>query len=75
VPDARRLGVGHALLAAIVADARTRGLEFAWWTSRTWNTESHAFFRTIVTAEEPVIAFAVFGERFDKLADEGSSSR
>lgn len=70
-PEARRLGVGRALMAAVAADARGRGLEFVWWASRTWNTESHAFFRTLATVEEPVIAFAVFGDQFDKLADEG----
>jgi GNAT superfamily N-acetyltransferase len=70
-PEARRRGVGRALLAAVAADARRRGLEFVWWASRSWNTESHAFFRTVATAEEPVIAFAAFGGKFEALADEG----
>ena len=71
VPEARQGGVGRALMAAVAADARRRGLEFVWWASRTWNTESHAFFRTPATVEEPVIAFATFGDQFTKLADEG----
>jgi GNAT superfamily N-acetyltransferase len=71
VPEARQRGVGRALMAAVAADARRRGLEFVWWASRTWNTESHAFFRTLATVEEPVIAFAAFGDQFTKLADEG----
>jgi GNAT superfamily N-acetyltransferase len=70
-PEARRHGVGRALMAAVAADARKQGLEFVWWASRTWNTEAHAFFRTFATVEEPIIAFAVFGDQFDKLADEG----
>jgi GNAT superfamily N-acetyltransferase len=70
-PEARRLGVGRAIMAAVAADARRRGLEFVWWVSRTWNTEAHAFFRTLATVEEPVIAFATFGEEFNRLADEG----
>jgi GNAT superfamily N-acetyltransferase len=70
-PDARRRGVGRALLAAVAADARRRGLEFVWWASRSWNTESHEFFRTVATIEEPVIAFAAFGSAFETLADEG----
>jgi GNAT superfamily N-acetyltransferase len=70
-PAARRRGVGRALLATVAADARRRGLEFVWWASRSWNTEAHAFFRTVATAEEPVIAFAAFGSKFDALADEG----
>ena len=70
-PGARRRGVGRALLAAVAADARRRGLEFVWWASRTGNTESHAFFRTLATVEDPVIAFAAFGDEFANLADEG----
>jgi GNAT superfamily N-acetyltransferase len=69
-PEARRRGVGRALMASVAADARRRGLVLVWWASRTWNTESHAFFRTLATAEEPVIAFAMFGEEFARLADE-----
>ncbi len=71
VPEARRRGVGRALMAAVAADTRRRGLEFIWWTSRAWNTESHAFFRALATVEEPVVAFAAFGDAFTKLADEG----
>jgi GNAT superfamily N-acetyltransferase len=70
-PAARRRGVGRALLAAVAADARRRGLEFVWLVSRSWNTEAHAFFRTVAAAEEPVIAFAAFGGKFEVLADEG----
>jgi GNAT superfamily N-acetyltransferase len=70
-PDARRRGAGRALVAAVAADARRRGFEFVWWTSRTWNTEAHAFFRILATVEEPVIAFAVFDQEFTRLADEG----
>jgi GNAT superfamily N-acetyltransferase len=71
LPEARQRGVGRALMAAVAADARRRGLEFVWWASRTWNTESHAFFRKLATVEEPVIAFATFGDEFSRLADEG----
>ena len=69
-PEARQRGVGRALMAAVAADTRRRGLDFMWWASRTWNTESHAFFRTLATVEEPVIAFATFGDKFIELADE-----
>jgi GNAT superfamily N-acetyltransferase len=72
-PEARHQGAGRALMAAVAADARRRGLEFVWWASRSWNTQSHAFFRTLATVEEPVIAFATFGEEFTRLADEGDS--
>jgi GNAT superfamily N-acetyltransferase len=71
LPEARQRGVGRALMAAVAADARRRGFEFVWWASRTWNRESHAFFRKLASVEEPVIAFAAFGDQFTKLADEG----
>jgi GNAT superfamily N-acetyltransferase len=71
--EARRRGVGRALVAAVAADTRRRGLEFVWWASRAWNTGAHAFFRTLATVEEPIVAFAVFGEEFDRLADRGDS--
>jgi GNAT superfamily N-acetyltransferase len=70
-PAHRRHGVGRALLAALAAEARTRGLGFLWWASRTWNTEAHAFFRRFATVEEPVLAFAAFGEKLEELAAEG----
>lgn len=74
IPEVRKRGVGRALMAAVAADARRRGLEFVWWASRTWNTESHAFFRTLATVEEPVVAFATFGDQFIALADEGDEA-
>ena len=70
-PEFRRRGAGRALMAAIAADTRRRGLTFLWWVSRAWNGDAHAFFRTFASAEEPVVAFATFGERFTMLADEG----
>jgi hypothetical protein len=58
-------------MAAIAADACRRGFEFMWWVSRTWNTEAHAFFRRIATVEEPVVAFATFGDDLKRLSDDG----
>jgi len=72
---ARRRGIGRALIAAVAADTRKRGLEFVWWASRAWNAEAHAFFRTLATVEEPIVAFAVFGEEFEKLADSDTGGK
>lgn len=74
-PEARRRGVGRALMAAVAHDLRRRGLDFVWWVSRAWNSEAHAFFRTLATAEEPVVAFATFAEKFTALADEADAAR
>jgi GNAT superfamily N-acetyltransferase len=71
-PEVRRTGIGRALMAAIAADTCRRGFEFMWWVSRTWNTEAHAFFRRIATVEEPVVAFATFGDALVRLAADGA---
>jgi GNAT superfamily N-acetyltransferase len=71
----RRGGIGRALLAAVAAEARARGLGFVWWAAKPWNTAAHAFFRRFAAVEEPVVAFATFGEAFERLAAEGGRAR
>jgi GNAT superfamily N-acetyltransferase len=75
VPSHRRRGVGRALLAALATEARTRGLGFLWWVSRAWNTDAHAFFRRVAAVEDPVLAFATFGEPLERLAAEDEARR
>jgi GNAT superfamily N-acetyltransferase len=74
-PAHRRRGVGRALMAALAAEARARGLGFLWWVSRTWNHDAHAFFRQVAAVEEPVVAFATFGEPFERLVVEDQTRR
>ncbi|MDJ0948285.1 MAG: GNAT family N-acetyltransferase [Alphaproteobacteria bacterium] len=70
--EARRHGVGRALVAAVASAAKDRDKNFVWWASKEWNTEAQAFYRALGAVEEPVVAHAVFGQAFDKLAAEGS---
>ncbi|HKU97909.1 MAG TPA: GNAT family N-acetyltransferase [Vineibacter sp.] len=75
--DARRLGVGRALMAAVAREARQAGCVFFWWTAKQWNTEALAFYRALGATADTVVAHALFGTAFDRLADgeEATASR
>jgi GNAT superfamily N-acetyltransferase len=66
---ARRQGIGRTLVAAVSAEARRRGRSYVWWASKPWNEAAHAFYRTLGATHEPVVAHALFGETFERLAD------
>lgn len=66
----RRRGVGRALMAAVAREARRAGCVFFWWTAKQWNSEALAFYRGLGAAAETVVAHALFGEAFDRLADD-----
>jgi GNAT superfamily N-acetyltransferase len=65
---ARRRGLGRALVGAVAGEARRRGGAFVWWASKPWNTGAHAFYRSLGAIEEAVIAHAIFGAAFDRIA-------
>lgn len=67
-PAARRQGIGRALLAATAQIARANGIGYLWLTAQTRNTGAHAFYRTLATVEETVVAFAIAGPDLDRLA-------
>jgi len=66
----RRHGVARKLVAHVAAAGRNRGRGFVWWTAVPDNAEAAAFYEKLGTHSEPMIAHALFGERFDTLADE-----
>jgi ribosomal protein S18 acetylase RimI-like enzyme len=68
-PAERRRGVGRALLAAAARAVQTDGGGYLWLTSRTGNRGARAFYRTLATAEETVVAFAIAGSDLDYLSD------
>jgi GNAT superfamily N-acetyltransferase len=66
--QARRQGVGRALLGAAARLAKVSGGGYLWLTTLPWNTSAHAFYRSLATIEESVIAFAIAGPDLDRLA-------
>ncbi|WGF89109.1 GNAT family N-acetyltransferase [Marinivivus vitaminiproducens] len=70
VEEARGRGVGKALVTAVARTAKERGLTFVWWTSKTWNTGAHAFYRRLGAEDQTVVAHALHGDAFDRLAGE-----
>lgn len=65
---ARRRGVGTALLAAAARAALATGRGSLWWVAQASNADAHRFYRRFISIEEPVRAFAVFGEALTRLA-------
>ncbi|MCK8783095.1 GNAT family N-acetyltransferase [Roseomonas sp. NAR14] len=73
-PEARRLGLGRALMAGVAAAARRRGAAHLWWTAQAGNQAAHAFYRRLGGRGEPVVAFACVTGDFHKLADEAEAA-
>jgi ribosomal protein S18 acetylase RimI-like enzyme len=71
--QARRQGIGRALVAAVARDAERRGRSFVWWVSRPWNTDAHTLYRAMGAIEEPVNAHAIVFDVFRSLSREAAS--
>lgn len=74
-PDARRHGVGRALVAAVAAHAKVQDMKFLWWVSEAWDEKAQGFYAALGAAHDPMIAHSLSFENFDKLADEGSGEK
>lgn len=70
-PAARGKGAGRALMAALARAAKSRGLIYLWWASRTDNAEANTFYRRLGAKSQTILAHALTFEAFDKLAEEG----
>lgn len=69
-PAARRLGLGRRLIAAVAADARSRGRRYDWWVAQAANTEAQAFYRTLASVELSTFAYAVVEDDFLAIGGE-----
>jgi len=71
--DARRHGVGRALVSSVAAHARRDGAQWMFWSVLKRNKSARRFYRTIAPELRDVIVCAAFGDTFDRLADETRS--
>jgi GNAT superfamily N-acetyltransferase len=69
-PEARRHGLGRALVAAVAAEARRTGCDFVWWNADAEDSLAFLFHRTLGAEEMPVTDFLLHGEAFDRLVRE-----
>jgi ribosomal protein S18 acetylase RimI-like enzyme len=70
VPEARRQGVGRALVAAVAARARAEQRRFVWWVSRSQNRGAQKLYAGLANFSEPTLAHAIAFEAFDRLVGE-----
>ncbi len=69
-PAFRRHGLARRLVARVAAECRRQGHGFVWWTQEPNNAEAAGFYASIGSQSELMVAHALYGEGFDKLADE-----
>lgn len=69
-PAFRRHRLARGLMARVSAECRSRGRGFVWWTQEPTNAEAAGFYKSLGTHAELMVAHALHGERFDRLADE-----
>jgi GNAT superfamily N-acetyltransferase len=67
-PAHRRQGVGRALVAAAARLVRTEGGGHLWWTALPANATGRRFYEQLGARPEPVVAFALAEDAFDRLA-------
>lgn len=70
VEEARRLGVGRALMGAVARDTTRFGGVFLWWSAKTYNQVARRFYGGVGEMERDVNTWACFGEPFRRLLDE-----
>ena len=70
-PHLRRRGVGRALLARLARLTREEGGAFLWWLNGPGLAEARPLYRRVADVEHAVTSFAVTGEAFGRLAEEG----
>ena len=69
-PEARRHGIGRALVAALAAEAWRRGGSFLWWNADAGDDLAFRFHRSLGAEEAETTDFLLAGAAFNRLAGE-----
>lgn len=70
VPEARRHGVGRALMAAVSRACQADGGCYLFWNARPENRAGLAFYHAIGARQEPVVTLSLQPDALRQLADE-----
>lgn len=68
-PPFRRRGIATRLIGAVADAVAKEGGIYVWWASKPWNREAHATYASMNAVKEPVMAHALVGRAFERLAD------
>ncbi len=77
IEEARRIGLGRALVAAVASAARARDLKFLWWVSEAWDEEAQGFYVALGASHshDPMVAHSLSFDSFEAMADEGDPGK
>jgi ribosomal protein S18 acetylase RimI-like enzyme len=68
VPEARRRGVGHALMVAVARACQADGGCYLFWNAHEANQAGRAFYRRLGGREEPVVTISLQPDALRRLA-------
>ncbi len=68
-PPYRRRGIATRLIGAVADTVSKNGGSYVWWASKPWNRIAHATYASMNAVKEPVVAHALVGRAFERLAD------
>jgi ribosomal protein S18 acetylase RimI-like enzyme len=74
VPEARRLGAGRALMAAVARACAADGGCYVFWNARPQNRAALAFYRRIGARREPTVTLSLQADALRRLAETPSAA-
>jgi GNAT superfamily N-acetyltransferase len=74
LPDARRQGIGRALMAAVARACAADGGCYVFWNALPKNRTGLAFYRAIGAREEPVLTLSLQPNALKRLAETASAA-